>query len=184
MIAKTKLSFLFILTVTMLAGCSESSPTSPSASDNLLSNPSFESNGSPSLQSWSRLHINTNVFSFSYEVPPGGGKYSVAINATWGPPYTISQTVPVTPGDHRYDFSAWAKKVGFGGQLQLHLKRADSLQLLKSARVTDTTWAEYSIIDAISIENGDSLRAAITGGFSQLQTGTSYFDLCVLKQLE
>lgn len=184
MMAKTTFSCLCFLTVATFAGCSKSSPTSPSASGNLLSNPSFESNGSPSLQGWSHAYMDTSIFAFTSDVPPAGGKYSVAIDAVWGPPNTISQTVPVSPGDHQYKFSAWAKKIGFGGQLQLYLERSGSLSLLKYIDVTDTTWTEYSLVDTLSVEGGDSLRVLISGGLSQLQAGTTYFNLCELKQLE
>lgn len=181
---------ILFMSIPTLIGCSKSAPTapiSPSATDNLLRNPSFESNGSPSLEGWI-VDVDTNRFSFSSDVPTSGGRYSVALETMWGWA-TICQNVAANPGNHQYRFSAWAKgEYYYGGQirgrLKLCLKRADSLLFMKYVTVTDTIWNEYSIVDTLSVETGDSLRVVITGGYSQLARGTTFYDLCQLKQLD
>lgn len=167
----------------MVQGCSKSNPTGPSNGGNLLINPSFEINGSPSLDGWTHLHIDTTWFSFSTDVPQGGGTYSIALHAVWAPAYYVGQTVAADSGTHAYEFSVWAKKSGFAGGMELLLKRSDELLPLKSADIVDTTWTENMIIDTVTAENGDSLLVLVTGGFSQLLAGTTYFDVCDLEKL-
>jgi hypothetical protein len=168
----------------MLQGCSKSNPTGPSSGGDLLANPSFELNGSPSLQDWTQAYTDTSVHFFSSDVPPDGGRYSIVIDAVWGPPYTVSQAVPADAGNHRYEFSAWAKRSGFGGQMRISLQRSDSTYFEKTMNIVDTAWTQYSIIDTVTAESGDSVVVSVTGGFSQLLFGQTYFDDCDLERID
>jgi hypothetical protein len=182
--AATLFALLALFVGGMLQGCSKSNPVGPSLGGNLLANPSFELNGSPSLDGWTQAYIDTSLFSFSSDVPPGGGEYSIVVQAVWGPPYTVSQTVPADAGNHQYAFSAWAKKTGFGGQMLLFLKRSDSTLFVKSRSIADTTWTQYSIADTVAAESGDSLVVSMTGGFSQLPAGRTFFNMCDLEKID
>lgn len=168
-------------------GCKESGSGSieneEESSGNLLLNPSFESNGTPSLEHWSVQ--DTSLVRFSPDVPPGGGSFSVSIEANWGPSGFVRTAVPVPAGAHRCRLSWWGKKTGqiYGGA-NLGIQKSDTLILFpKVSYTSDSTWTEYSSLDTITTEAGDELVVTFFGGVSQMQTGTTYFDLCSLEIL-
>lgn len=180
---------LIILFLAVAApGCKESGSGSiengEESSGNLLLNPSFESNGAPSLEHWSVQ--DTFLVRFSADVPPGGGSFSVSIEANWGPPGFVRTALPVPAGVHRYRLSWWGKKSGqiYGGAY-LGIQKSDTLILFlpKTSYTSDSTWAEYASLDTITTEAGDKLVVTFSGGVSQWLTGTTYFDLCSLEIL-
>ena len=84
---------LLVLSCSLLVSCSGDNglgPASPYLGTNLLLNGSFEENGMPSLRAWSLYWSDTNTVSFSSDVPPNGGRYSVRMNNHFG--YTGIQT--------------------------------------------------------------------------------------------
>jgi hypothetical protein len=149
------------------------------STDNLLSNPSFEKNGSPSLDSWIQSYQDTSVIHFSSDVPQGGGQYSIKLDVVWGPQFSISSTVNAETGTNIYSFSCMAKVLGVGGTIYLSLE-ADPSIVRKSIMPADSTWKEYSITDTISSSGGDRIRITLTGGFSQLLPGSTFYDNCKL----
>ena len=185
MSAKIIRLFLLLIFAAVQHGCSKSNPVNPSIGGNLLTNPSFELNGTPSLQGWRTSYTNTSIFSFSSDAPSGGGKYSISIEVLWAPPYTVKQTVPAIAGNHQYRLSVWGKKSEIvGGNLSFYLRRPDSTLLRKWVRIVDTTWTEYSIIDTLYAVSGDSLMVSVDGGFSQIRPGKTFYDLCTLEQIK
>jgi len=178
-------SRIVVMLVTLIASINLiqcSNPTGPSASSNLLQDPSFESNGQATLNGW--VVNDTSIVHFANDAPPDGGKWSVAVNVIWiGPnmfevPY---QKVKLVSGTKIYTFSFWAKSStvikGMGSILAL---KADSIVSYKYVRVEDSTWTNYTIADTISSDQADSLFVTISGGATELAGGKTYFDLCSL----
>jgi hypothetical protein len=177
---------LLLFPLAILAdGCSKSSPTGVPDDSNLLTNSSFELNGVPSMQGWTIVSGDSSLLFFSSDVPPAGGASSIAFTAGWGPACRISTMVSAFPGTHHYRVSVWAKRVGIGGSLRFYLKPANSpWAFRKSLMVTDTVWTAYSMTDSLATTGGDSLVVSISGGISQLLSGTTFYDLCELEKLD
>ncbi len=179
---------LIILLLALAApGCKESGSGSiengEESSGNLLLNPSFESNGAPSLEHWSVQ--DTSRVRFSPDVPPGGGSYSVAIAVDWAPPAFVRTAVAAPAGAHRYRLSWWGKSEQIAGAAYLGIQKPDTLILFypHGGLTIDSTWTEYSLLDTIATETGDKLVITLSGGISQWSGGKTYYDLCSLEIL-
>jgi hypothetical protein len=172
-----------LVTGTIMTGCSGDSIVDGDNSGNLLLNSSFEQGGVFSLAGWQVF--DTSAVKSSSDVPSNGGSYSVSIDAVWGLQGFIRTAVPAVPGTAIYQFSSWAKAVGSAGmgKMDLGLKQADSTHALKGLTVADSIWHHYSLIDTVTANAGDSLVITLSGGFSQLETGTTYYDLCRLERI-
>lgn len=169
-------------------GCKESGSGSiengEESSGNLLLNPSFESNGAPSMKYWTVE--DTFLVDFSPDVPPGGGSYSLAITADWAPPVFVRTTVGAPTGTYRYRLSLWGKSENIPGIVYLAIQKPDTLiWLLREVIIypADSTWREYSMLDTITIKTSDKLVVNLGGGVSQLSGGKTYYDLCSLEIL-
>jgi hypothetical protein len=128
---------------------------------------------------------DSTLLFFSTDIPPGGGKYSLAFTTVWGPACRVSAIVQASPGTHQYRASIWAKSVGIGGSIRLYFKPANSPWFFqKSLMVTDTVWTAYSMVDSLTASVGDSVVVAISGGISEFLSGTTYYDLCKLEILD
>jgi hypothetical protein len=68
--------------------------------------------------------------------------------------------------------------------VDLALKQAGSTRALTGLIVADSTWHHYSLLDTVTANAGDSLVITLSGGSSQLQTGTTYYDLCRLERIQ
>ena len=148
----------------------------------ILINTSFELGGNHTLAGWT---ISTpSVVSFSPDVPPDGGSWSVTIGVEWDPLPAISSNVPAPEGTHVYKLRVWAKRTGVGGSAAIMIRRPDTLLTSRFVAIPDTGWTTYTIIDTISAERGDSVGVRLAGAISQLVPGTTFFDLCVLEKLD
>ena len=162
---------------------SEEPISGPINNNNLIINSSFETEGNPTLGDW--LANDINRVEFSNDTPEDGGKYSITLEADWSPsPPSIFTLKKLVKGNHKYNFSFWAKCRGIGGYGYLCLINADTLIISKSTHVTDTTWTKYSIMDTISSSEYDSLKVILSGGFTHLIFGKTYFDLCKLEIID
>lgn len=144
---------------------------------NLIANSSFESNGTPSFQGW---QVNdTSLVRFSTDVPPDGGAWSICIETVWG--HARVQTIIALPeGTHPYKLSIWAKRQGVGGTISLIFNNA----IRNSLTVSDTTWTVYTFNDTLTTVGGDRVVVELAGGFSQLLSGKTYFDICKFERLD
>ena len=150
---------------------------------NLISNSSFEINGQHSLTGWI---LNADSYSFSYEAPPGGGFWSLAL-PTGGMPFpnTIETMIPAPIGINNYKFSVYGKKKfnEAGGEAFLFIKHADSLIISKTLGIKDTAWTFYFTNDTIYTVLGDSLCVRL---LTPPEPGDPFyvvFDLCKLEKL-
>ncbi len=177
-------SILFLASIIFIV-CqkSEESISGPINNHNLIINSSFETEGNPTLGDW--LTDDINRVEFSNDSPEDGGKWSIALEADWSPsPPSLFTLKKLVKGNHKYNFSFWAKCEGIGGYGYLSLKNLDTLIIKKYIQVVDTTWIIYSIIDTISSNEYDSIELKLSGGFSHLLYGKTYFDLCKLEILD
>jgi len=107
-------------------------------------------------------------------------QYSIKLEVVWGPQFSISSTVNAERRKNIYSFTCMAKTFGVGGTIYLSLIKPDSSIVRKSIAPADSTWKECSITDTVSSSGGDGIRITLTGGFSQLLPGSTFYDNCKL----
>jgi len=180
-------SLVFSLTIGLLyiIGCDKnSSPLGISLNVNLIRNSSFEANKQPSLKYW--YVENTTKIDFSNDTPAGGGKWSVYLPAKhYGPlPLSPSYFVPLPPGKYILNFSVYGKsKTITNGGAYLILKKGYQREIVTQHLIADSVWTEYAAIDTLNIRANDSLFVLLTGGFTEILGGYTYFDRVNLEVL-
>ncbi len=179
-------TMILFLTALIALSCKEA-VTTPTPDLNLLSNSSFELNGTPTLQGWTVL--DTSAVHFSTDVPHGGSRHSIVFKAQWFAPWpnnSVFVGLAAQSGMHRYRLSYWGKKIGASGGVFVYLNRptAGNSMLRVSLPVVDTLWTLYSHIDTIATTASDSLFINISGGGTEVITGTTYFNTCEFEKLE
>ncbi len=94
---------------------------------NLLTNSSFEINGSPTMNGWTLSEEDTTflryLLRFSTDVPPGEGKSSIVVNYSFPGPWIIYQLVSADAGSHVYRLSFWARNFFGQGKVTLGLNQ-------------------------------------------------------------
>jgi len=96
----------------------------------------------------------------------------------------ISETVAAPEGTHGYALSFWAKRVYVGGWVEFILEQPDSSVVRKTTIISDSTWTFYSLLDTLPANDGDSFTVKLTGGWSELAGGETFYDLVRLEKLD
>lgn len=172
-------SLVLILT---LPSCKSQSPTTVNTGTTILLNSSFETAGSASSDGWTIS--SPPMGSFSTDVPPNGGMYSIFLVAS-NPGGSASIKVALPLGAHIFRFSLWAKTAGIIGRADLQFVPTNG-QLILSKRIDipDTTWREYSIDDTLTAQIGDSLKVLLSSRFAEVLIAKTYFDVCKLEEIQ
>ncbi len=167
--------------------CKESTTGPSQGVGNLLTNPTFEENGVPSLHGW--VVPDSSIIHFSTDIPPDGSGHTITLDAHWYAPWpygTIYQIVIPVAGTHKYRLSVFGRRVGVGGLILAYFRRpsATGSALRFQLTISDTVWAYYSLTDTITTSATDSLFLTITGGGTEVRAGTSYFNTCRFEELD
>lgn len=173
--------FILLLFALLLFRCSDSIII-PENENNLIPNPSFEENGDSSLANWF-VNIPSSV-NFTNNTPPNGGNWAITIDVLWGVGNDVISTVKIPEGTHIYKFSFWSKFSNNSGFADILLVAHDSLTQINRIYVNSESWENYSTLDTIISASGDSLQIKLSGGFSHITPGKTYFDICILELLE
>ncbi len=174
--------FILILSALLIYKCDEDSITSSDNDNNFILNPSFEENGDSSLADW---FVNIpSLVHFTNDTPPNGGNWAITIDVLWGSGNDVITTVKIPEGTHIYKFSFWAKYSNNPGFAELVLVAQDSVSQINRTIVDSESWRNYSKSNTITSVAGDSLQIKLSGGFSNIAPGKTYFDLCTLELLE
>lgn len=171
--------FVFVVAVGMHS-CKKSDGTivGPPNATNLISNYSFEMNGTPSLQGWEPA--DTSVARLSPDVPPNGGTWSIYIETSWLPAARVQTVIAMPQGNYSYRLSTWARRQQIGGTVSLLLNGT----IRKSLPIVDTAWTAYTISDTLSTVVGDTVIVWLAGGADELLGGRTYFDICRFERLD
>ncbi len=173
--------FVFLLSALLSSRCSDS-VNAPENEKNLIPNSSFEINGISTLAFW---FVNMpSLVNFTNDTPPNGGNWAITIDVLWGSGNDVITTIIIPEGTHIYKFSFWSKYSNKPGYAELLLDAPDSLFQINRTNVDSESWKNYSIVDTITFVSGDSLQIKLSGGFSNIVPGKTYFDLCTLELLE
>jgi hypothetical protein len=107
---KLLLLYFFILGLFFAISSCKNSTEPALSSVSLVPNPSFESNGVPSLSGWT-ISDSMSV-RLVEDSPSGGGRWSLRLDASAFPGSYAHIKVPAEQGNHQYRFSLWCKKAG------------------------------------------------------------------------
>jgi len=184
---KFKLVYFFTIPVLMIIcinSCSEQETSVNPPPENTLINTSFEKDGKFSTEGWS-LPVESDS---STMVPPDGGRYSLKLKSSQPPENFAEIKVPVLLQFNNYKLSFWSKANGITsgvfGRAVLSLVRNSTVIKSESISVSDIDWNSYSIADTFTVAEDDSFLVQLSGGMSQLFSGETYFDLCVLEAIK
>jgi hypothetical protein len=166
----------------LLASCKSENPTTANGGPTVFLNSSFESTGTPSSDGWTIS--SSPMGGFATDVPTNGGNYSIFLQASNpGGSATINIALPF--GVHLFRFSVWAKTGSVAGHADLvYVPSVGQSMRLYQIDVPDTTWRQYSIVDSLPSQTGDSIKVVLSAGFSELIFSRTYFDLCKLEQIQ
>lgn len=172
-----------ILFALLMFGCTQDDPTEPTEENTLLYT-SFEQNGKFSSDGW----ILPALSDSSYDIPSGGGTFSLELEASQPPEIYAQITVPVKTQFNNFKLTFWSKSTAVTnniyGKAVLSLVRNGSTIQSSSVSVDDIIWKSYSIQDTFTVASGDSFLVQLSAGISQIFSGKTYFDLCTLYGVE
>ncbi len=181
----TKLTQIWLFVMMVIFSCDSNEALTPELENNLIENPSFESESQFSLDAWEV--VNPNLVNASNDTPVDGGEWSVRINADWGPEEfqpQVCTTIPLSPGQHKYTFTCWAKYKNISGVIRLKIVNPDTSFTHNSIAIQDTMWAEYTLSDTVTLSATDTLSISLSGGFTHVVAGETTFDLCSFEIVE
>lgn len=139
---------------------------------------SFEQNGNESFGQWETN--NKQAFNLVKDAPKEGGEYSLKAETVWGPPPRISVKIKIPEGTNVYKLSFWGKYQNVKGKAWIGTD-PDSAFMNYTALVNDTSWNQYTQVDTITTGKDQYLYIILSGGFSELLSGATYFDLIKLE---
>ena len=159
-----------LLTIIFLQACKkeqENIDLSIPSVNNLVCNPSFEINGQGSLNCWTVVKdFITYPDTFSTEVPPNGGQFSLRLEGTkdvnWDP-YAESYVTNIS-GQKIVSISAYIKSLYGGQAIYLWLEHVRSGQIIKSKAdysLAFNGWRKFNVTDTLFLQTQDSLRIKI-----------------------
>ncbi len=174
-------SVIALSALSILGGCSKTEPTivGPHNDQNLIVNSTFEINGIPSYQGWSFWSNVLSTPSFSADVPPDGGKWSVVLSVGDRGRASMQTRVAAPVGGNRYKLSLWAKSKGNIGFVELIFNKA----IRGRIDVQDSLWRYYEVTDSLGTVRGDSLEVLLDAGTTNVGA-QSYFELCRLEKVD
>lgn len=128
-------------------GCSRDSQslTGPIEDNNLIANSSFEINDVPSYQGWQFWSNVQSSPTFSDDVPPSGGNWSIVLSVGDRIGANLQTKVAAPVGGNRYRFSVWAKSKGDYGFAQLIFNKA----IRRTISIQDSVWTYYIVTDSL-----------------------------------
>jgi hypothetical protein len=147
---------------------------------NLISNPGFENNGAPDFSGW------TGTKSFSNDVPPGGGKWSLKLVPEWYPAEGYTETfVTGLSGYYTFQFSCETKAENGTGRITIRKKdQLGTVKDLSGTTFNDSTWTTLTIIIKVQLNPTDKLIVHLSAGSTELSISNIFFDNVELKIMD
>ena len=157
----------------------------PQPGESLILDWSFERDGQPTLEGW-RI-TNPSVTTLVREPAPGGGEWSLGLEADWAPTtgFVTMPILGVRDGDV-LRLSAFVRAVDGqgGGSISLSVGPSYGLQRSRAkwASTASTSWTLLSVQDTVSLAPGDTVWVALSSFHTEVTRRQGRFDLVVLKR--
>lgn len=178
-------NFFMLLLLCLLVGCSKK-PTGPSqkSDGNLLPNGSFELKGEPTLEGWQAA--DTNLASLAEDAAPGGGRWSLKLEADWAP--TSGFITALVPEIHDGDvlrLSAFVRSVGDdgGGFIALLVGSSLNRPVSKHKVASSIEWTFLSFEDTLIVGESDSVWVLLSSFHTEIVPRIGQFDLVSLEKI-
>ena len=158
----------------------------PQPAEELILDGSFERDGKPTLNGW-RI-TNPTVTTLVREPAPGGGEWSLALEADWAPTtgYVTMPILRVRDGDV-LRLSAFVRAVDAegGGSIALSVGPSYGLRLNRGkwAYASSTSWTLLSVQDTVSLAPGDTVWVALSSFHTEITRRQGRFDLVSLRRI-
>jgi Carbohydrate binding domain len=169
-----------------LYACGQSTTGLNEDSRNLIPNGSFEQDGRATLDTWQVA--NSSLASLTREAAPGGGQWSVRLQADWAP--TTGQVrfpVPKLKDGDTVRLSAYirASDERGGGLIGVQVTAADGrLRQESFASSKNTRWTQVSVTKTLSLEQGDTVWVVLRSPPTELESRAGLFDLVMLERVD
>lgn len=171
------------------SGTSPVAETNPTPGTNLISNPTFETHGVPSMSGWTVP--DTHAVHFSNDVPPEGSGSSIVLYLRQGVAYSwpfnsVYTTVIAPIGIHAYRLSFLAKRRDdMGGDIFVCRNRPgnNNAMYFRAISIVDTNWTLYSHTDTLQTAATDTIFITINGGSGEY-SGITYVNTCKFEILD
>ena len=154
--------------------------------DNLITNPSFEMAGQPSIDGWNYLVIVGNeYYDFVKDTPPGGGSWSVQVRSGRAlEPGFVETMLSGINDEGIFELSAWMKSAReiFGGSISLTQTRYGNVVHSKYLYLAPTEWTRVSFRDTLDIDTSDTLHIKLFADSADLPM--LLFDLVSFKKIQ
>jgi hypothetical protein len=156
----------------------------PQPTERLIFDSSFERGGRPTLVGW-RI-ANPSVTTLVPEPAPGGGEWSLGLEADWAPTtgYVTKPILGVRNGDV-LRLSAFVRAVDEQGGGSIALSVGPSYGLggnrAKSVSTVSTSWTVLSVQDTVSLAPGDTVWVALSSFNTEITRRQGRFDLVALE---
>jgi hypothetical protein len=157
----------------------------PQPAEELILDGSFEHNGEPTLDGW-RI-TNSSVTTLVREPAPGGGEWSLGLEADWAPTtgFVTMPVLGVRDGDV-LRLSAFVRAVDAEGGGSIALSVGPSYGLrnrAKWAHSSSTSWTRLSVQDTVLLTPGDTVWVALSSFQTEITRRQGRFDLVSLRRI-
>ena len=151
-------------------------------STNFILNSSFEINNQPTLQSWV---TDTSLAKALQDAPPDGGQWSLQLVPGWIPQEGFAQTyVSGKSGVGVYQLTFWSKSVySWHGSVTFGQWTQKGWLQSKMIYCDSAIWTQYSLIDTLSLQAGDTIGVHLSAGRAEVARGQVLFDLIDLEKI-
>jgi hypothetical protein len=151
--------------------------------DERILDSSFERDGQPTLEGWQIT--NPSLTSLVPDPAPGGGKWSLQLDADWAPT-TGFVTVPI-PGIRDGDvlrLSAFVRAVDTEGGGMIGLQVGPGFgRRAKWAWAGGTSWTRLSVQDTVSLAPGDTAWVVLSSPYTEITRRQGHFDRVELRRI-
>lgn len=147
---------------------------------------SFERDGRPTLEGW-RV-VNPSVTILVPEPAPGGGEWSLGLEADWAPTTgLVTRPIPGIQDGDVLRLSAFVRAVDMdgGGSISLSVGPRYGLRgnRVKRAFAASTSWTLVSIQDTVPLAPGDSVWVTLSSFHTEVTRRQGRFDLVWLRHI-
>lgn len=158
----------------------------PQPTEELILDGSFERDGEPTLEGW-RI-TNPSVTTLVPEPSPGGGRWSLGLEADWAPTTGfVTRPIPGIRDGDVLRLSAFVRAVDAegGGSIALLVGPSYGLGLnrAKRAYASSTSWTRLSVQDTVLLAPGDTVWVALSSFHTEITRRQGRFDLVSLRRI-
>jgi hypothetical protein len=176
--------------VAVMTGCGEAEPSLQDRPEgrNLVENSSFETNGQPTLEGWQVQ--NRSLTSLVEEAPPGGGQWSLKLEADWAPPTGyVAALIPDAQDGDTFQLSAYARATSPSGGAAVGLVVGKSFEYSERrdesfTSTTDVEWRQLSVVETLSLREGEYAWVVLSAPPTEVAPRSGLFDLVTVERLK